>query len=86
MVACVREDFECFRNNKSGLPEHSEPETLGEVCKARDGKGLTSPLVREVIDWVAMVSFGEVLTTTMHWAGLQRGEMVVLFLPSPARG
>jgi hypothetical protein len=85
MVAWVRDDFECFRRRISGL-EHSDPETLGEVCNALEGKGLTSPLLREVMDCVAMVSLGEVLTTTMHWAGLQRGEIVVLFFPSPDRG
>jgi hypothetical protein len=58
----------------------------GDVCSARDGSGETSPEEHEVRvdtvsgDCVEMVSLGVVDTTTVHWCGLHRGEMVVDFL------
>ena len=84
--------LECFRSNT--LPCWSPDSRLsttelarGDVCRALDGRGDTSPDLCPTCDtpcgdiWVDIVSFGVVETTTLH-DGLQRGEIVVFFLPS----
>ena len=84
--------LECFRSNT--LPCWSPDSRLsttelarGDVCRALDGRGDTSPDLCPTWDtpcgdiWVDIVSFGVVETTTLH-DGLQRGEIVVFFLPS----
>lgn len=84
--------MECFR---SKTPPCCSVESLfsvtefarGEVCKALDGRGETSPDLCPMCEtpcgdnWVDIVSLGDVETTTLQ-DGLQRGDMVVFFLPS----
>lgn len=95
MVAWLSDDLECFLSRTSvgepvigAVDEIPSPDKdEGEVCKALEGRGDTSPefLLLMVKDWVEMVSLGEVETTTMHW-GLHSGEIVVLFFPSDDLG
>ena len=89
----LRDCLECLR---SKTPPCWSDESLfsgiefarGDVCKALDGRGETSPDLwptSGTIFWgdncVEIVSFGVVDTTTLQ-EGLHRGDIVVFFFPS----
>jgi len=78
--------LECFRSNVTCGVDCSDdsPMDRGEVCRALEGRGDTSPPELLLwVDWVEMVSLGVVDTTTLH-EGLHSGEMVVVFLGLPS--
>ena len=88
----LRDCLECLR---SKTPPCCSDESLfstiefarGEVCKALDGRGETSPDLCPCWttfwgdNWVDIVNFGVVDTTTLQ-EGLQSGDIVVFFFPS----